>query len=144
MNNTKIAVIGHGYVGLPLAGLFATQYPVVGLDISERRVAGLNSSTDSTLEISDKLLQNELVKNNPSLKEYGQGIDIYDPWANPEEVMHKYGITSKQQLSAEQQDAIVLTVAHKDFLDINLNSVKDEQSFAYDMNGVLEKMDVRL
>lgn len=66
MNNTKIAIIGHGYVGLPLARLFATQYPVVGLDISERGVAGLNSSTDCTLEVSDELLQSVFVTHSPS------------------------------------------------------------------------------
>lgn len=65
MNNTKIVVIGLGYVGLPLARLFATQYPVAGFDISESRVAGLNSGTDSTLEVSDELLQSVLEKNNP-------------------------------------------------------------------------------
>lgn len=54
---TKIAVIGLGYVGLPLARLFATKYPVVGFDLSQARVNELMSGHDSTLEISDELLQ---------------------------------------------------------------------------------------
>jgi UDP-N-acetyl-D-galactosamine dehydrogenase len=57
----RIAVIGLGYVGLPLARLFATKYPVVGFDINQARVNELNSGTDSTLEIEDDLLQSVLV-----------------------------------------------------------------------------------
>lgn len=57
----KIAVIGLGYVGLPLARLFATKYKVVGFDINQSRIAGLRSGTDSTLEVSDEILQAVLV-----------------------------------------------------------------------------------
>jgi len=60
----KIAVIGLGYVGLPLARLFATKYPVVGFDINQSRVSSLKSGTDTTLEIDDAALQNVLVDNN--------------------------------------------------------------------------------
>ena len=58
----KIAVIGLGYVGLPLARLFATKYPVVGFDINQKRIAGLRSGTDSTLELSDEILHSVLVE----------------------------------------------------------------------------------
>jgi len=57
----KIAVIGLGYVGLPLARLFATKYSVIGFDINQGRIDGLNSGTDSTLEVSDEILQSVLV-----------------------------------------------------------------------------------
>lgn len=60
--NIKIAVIGLGYVGLPLARLFATKYPVVGFDINQTRIAGLRSGTDSTLEVSDDILQAVLIE----------------------------------------------------------------------------------
>lgn len=64
MNNTptKIAVIGLGYVGLPLARLFATKYPVVGFDINQKRIDALNGGHDATLEISDELLKSVLKK----------------------------------------------------------------------------------
>lgn len=62
MNKRKIAVIGLGYVGLPLARLFATKYSVVGFDINTERVTELKSGKDSTLEVSDELLQSVLVK----------------------------------------------------------------------------------
>ncbi|WP_162089500.1 nucleotide sugar dehydrogenase [Chryseobacterium aquaeductus] len=61
----KIAIIGLGYVGLPLARLFATKYPVVGFDINKKRIQELNSGLDSTQEISQELLLSVLVKKNP-------------------------------------------------------------------------------
>ncbi|WP_316742782.1 nucleotide sugar dehydrogenase [Pedobacter antarcticus] len=57
----KIAVIGLGYVGLPLARLFATKYPVIGFDINQKRINELNSGKDNTLEVSDEVLQSVLV-----------------------------------------------------------------------------------
>ncbi len=60
MQNIKIAVIGLGYVGLPLARLFATQYPVIGFDINQNRIDELRSGTDSTLEVEDDILQSVL------------------------------------------------------------------------------------
>ncbi|EJL66724.1 nucleotide sugar dehydrogenase [Flavobacterium sp. CF136] len=60
-NNVNIAVIGLGYVGLPLARLFATKYPVIGFDINESRVTSLKLGTDTTLEVEDEILQKVLV-----------------------------------------------------------------------------------
>ena len=59
--NIKIAVIGLGYVGLPLARLFATKYPVVGFDINQNRIDELNAGIDSTLEIDSTTLNKVLV-----------------------------------------------------------------------------------
>lgn len=52
----KIAVIGLGYVGLPLARLFSTKYKVVGFDLNSRRVAEINNGHDTTGEVDDELL----------------------------------------------------------------------------------------
>lgn len=60
-SSIRIAVIGLGYVGLPLARLFATKYPVTGFDINQSRIDGLRSGTDSTLEVADAVLQGVLV-----------------------------------------------------------------------------------
>ena len=57
MDNIKIAVIGLGYVGLPLARLFSTKYPTIGLDMNQARVNALMNGHDATLEVDDKLLQ---------------------------------------------------------------------------------------
>lgn len=61
----KIAVIGLGYVGLPLARLFATKYSVIGFDINQNRIEELNSGNDSTLEVDNQNLKEVLIKNNP-------------------------------------------------------------------------------
>lgn len=58
----KIAIIGLGYVGLPLAVAFAEKYKVVGFDINESRVNELNSGHDHTLEVEDDLLKSVLTK----------------------------------------------------------------------------------
>ena len=58
----RIAVIGLGYVGLPLARLFATKYSVVGFDINTKRVAEIMSGTDATLEVDNETLQSVLVE----------------------------------------------------------------------------------
>ncbi|MBG6062524.1 UDP-N-acetyl-D-galactosamine dehydrogenase [Flavobacterium sp. CG_9.1] len=59
--NKKIAIIGLGYVGLPLARLFATKHAVVGFDINPARVASLQSGTDTTFEVEDAVLQKVLL-----------------------------------------------------------------------------------
>jgi UDP-N-acetyl-D-galactosamine dehydrogenase len=59
---TKIAVIGLGYVGLPLARLFATKYPVVGYDINKSRVESLSAGIDATLEVENDLLKSVLIE----------------------------------------------------------------------------------
>ena len=64
MSQIKIAIIGLGYVGLPLARLFATKYAVVGFDINSNRVKELNAGKDSTLEIEDEVLKAVLVGEN--------------------------------------------------------------------------------
>ncbi len=57
LEQTKIAVIGLGYVGLPLARLFSTKFRTVGFDLNQARVDGLMTGHDATLEVSDELLQ---------------------------------------------------------------------------------------
>ena len=68
MNQIKIAIIGLGYVGLPLARLFATKYAVVGFDINSNRVKELNAGKDSTLEVEDEVLKAVLVDRSPKSK----------------------------------------------------------------------------
>ena len=69
MSYPKIAIIGLGYVGLPLAVAFAKKYPVVGFDINQSRVDELNNGTDHTLEVSDKDLKEALTNNDsPAMK----------------------------------------------------------------------------
>ncbi len=62
MQEIRIAVIGLGYVGLPLARLFSTKYKTVGYDLSKARVEALMAGHDATLEVSDELLQDAIHK----------------------------------------------------------------------------------
>ncbi len=66
MMSDKIAIIGLGYVGLPLAVAFAEKYQVVGFDINEARIKELNAGHDHTLEVEDDLLKSVLSKKGAS------------------------------------------------------------------------------
>lgn len=61
----RIAVLGLGYVGLPLSQLFATRYPVVGFDINRQRIKELQNGFDTTLEVDLSQLKTVLVTENP-------------------------------------------------------------------------------
>lgn len=74
-----------------------------------------------------------------SLKEYGANVIIYDPWANVDEVEKEYGLQSTKELPAEKYDAIVLTVAHNEYKELDIISLKKEESVVYDVKGVLSK-----
>jgi UDP-N-acetyl-D-galactosamine dehydrogenase len=63
MKQTKICVIGLGYVGLPLARLFSTKFETIGFDLNKKRVDALMKGHDATLEVSDELLQ-DAIKNH--------------------------------------------------------------------------------
>ena len=63
MKDIKIAVIGLGYVGLPLARLFSTKYETIGYDMNQKRVDALMAGHDATLEVADDLLQDAIKKN---------------------------------------------------------------------------------
>ena len=73
------------------------------------------------------------------LKSYGTDMTIYDPWANPEEVIREYGLETVTSLQNNQFDVIVLTVGHKEFLDINWNSLLKTDGILYDVKGILKE-----
>ena len=80
-----------------------------------------------------------------NLKSYNTDITIYDPWAEPDEVLHEYGLSTVKKLPKSSFDAIVLTVAHNEFLHLNLEVLKKENSVIYDVKGFLRcKVDGRL
>ncbi len=79
-----------------------------------------------------------------ALEDYGVKVTTYDPWANPEEVKHEYGIESVTELPDSHFDAIVLGVAHKEFLNIDLEVIKKDNAIVYDVKGIFEHSDSRL
>ena len=84
----------------------------------------------------------DVIKN---LEDYGTKVTIYDPLADPEEVMHEYQLQTVQQVPKMAFEAIVLAVAHDEFLNLNLEDYKKEQAVVYDVKGVLgNKCDKKL
>ena len=79
-----------------------------------------------------------------ALADYGMHITTYDPWANPKEVKHEYNLACRNELPREKFDAIVLGVAHKEFLNLDLESLKKENAVIYDVKGILETSDGNL
>lgn len=82
VDKINIAVIGLGYVGLPLARLLATKYPVIGFDINQHRIEKLNMGIDETLEVDNKTLNEVLVSdgnmsnNNSEKQKFSKGLVI--------------------------------------------------------------------
>ncbi len=74
-----------------------------------------------------------------ALEDFNVKVTVHDPWANEEEVMHEYEIVSNKQLPSSKFDAIVLTVAHNEFKDIDLNSLKKDNSVVYDVKNSLSE-----
>lgn len=80
-----------------------------------------------------------------ALDDYGIKVSLYDPWANPAEVLHEYGLTTSNKMPASTFDALVLGVAHQEFLDMDIKALRNENSVVYDVKGVLgEVADGRL
>jgi len=80
------------------------------------------------------------------LRSYNIDVDVYDPWANAEEVKDEFGITPISNITDKQYHSVILTVAHKEFLEIDLRSILVEEGVLYDVKGVLpiHNIDARL
>ena len=72
-----------------------------------------------------------------ALKGYGVHVTIYDPWANKEEVKKEYQLESIQEKPSGSFDAVVLTVAHKEFLDLDFDSITNKKHLIYDVKNIL-------
>lgn len=72
-----------------------------------------------------------------SLEEYNTNVTIYDPWANEEEVLHEYNLTSVRELPESKFDAIVLTVAHNEFKALDFSQLRKDKSVVYDVKNIL-------
>lgn len=74
-----------------------------------------------------------------ALKDYGTNITINDPWADAGEVMHEYGLESLKSIPNEKFDAVVLTVSHNKFKELDFLSLKNENAIIYDVKNFLEE-----
>lgn len=83
------------------------------------------------------------------LQEYNIEVDIYDPWVDAEEAEREYGIKPIGQPKAAQYDGIILAVAHSEFTDMGIDSIRElgkEKHVLYDLKYVFarEESDIRL
>ena len=74
-----------------------------------------------------------------ALKEYSINITIYDPWANPEISRLEYGVEVVNELPRERFDAVILGVAHKQFVGLDVRSLVREGGVVYDVKGILPR-----
>ena len=75
------------------------------------------------------------------LTDFGLEVDVYDPWANPEEVMHEYDIQLKSKLK-DEYEAVVLAVAHNEFKRLNLSQLKKDKTVVFDIKSFFPKEEV--
>ena len=75
------------------------------------------------------------------LKDYGLAVEIYDPWADAEEVKEEYDV-QLSKLTGEKYDAIILAVAHDEFKHLSLKDLRKENSVLYDVKGFLDRADI--
>ncbi|MDA8566765.1 nucleotide sugar dehydrogenase [Schleiferiaceae bacterium] len=80
------------------------------------------------------------------LKSYNANVDVYDPWANENQVEGEFGFRSLSKIPQKQYHAVVLTVAHKEFMELKLRSYLIDSGILYDVKGVLDlsEIDARL
>jgi UDP-N-acetyl-D-galactosamine dehydrogenase len=76
-----------------------------------------------------------------ALKDFGVNVSIYDPWADAEEVKHEYGLISTQEIPNQKFDAVVLAVAHKEFMEMDFTSLLNENHVVYDVKNALNEKD---
>ena len=74
-----------------------------------------------------------------TLREYTQNITIFDPWADAQHVKHEYGLVITNELPKEQYDALILAVAHKEFMQMDMKSLVKEDGVVYDVKGLLDR-----
>ena len=85
------------------------------------------------------LRNSKIVDIYTTLEEYTSNISVYDPWADSAVVKHEYGIDVTNTLPAEKFDAVILGVAHKPFLELDVRSLVRDGGVIYDVKGLLPR-----
>ena len=80
------------------------------------------------------------------LTEYGLEVDVCDPWANPEKVAKEHDIKLQEFSASKHYDAIIVAVAHKQFMEFDFKQQKDNGAILFDVKGIIprELVDARL
>src|SRR5690606_32772899 len=81
-----------------------------------------------------------------ALKEYSVNVTIYDPWANPAEVKHEYGLDCFREMNEGAKfDGIILGMADNEFFNLDLDTLRKNKAIVYDVKGGLaDKADQKL
>uniref|UniRef100_UPI0025BFE68E nucleotide sugar dehydrogenase n=1 Tax=Maribacter sp. TaxID=1897614 RepID=UPI0025BFE68E len=72
-----------------------------------------------------------------NLESYHTNVSIYDPWASPSEVEHEYNLKTTDKLPSDTYDAVVLTVSHKEFANLDIKALLKPNGVIYDVKGIL-------
>ena len=81
----------------------------------------------------------KVVDMSHTLHEYTGNITVYDPWADAEHVLKEYGVVITNELPKEQYDAVILAVAHKEFMDMDVKALVKDNGVIYDVKGILPR-----
>ncbi|APD05876.1 protein CapL [Flavobacteriaceae bacterium UJ101] len=73
------------------------------------------------------------------LTQFGVDVDIYDPWANKEEVKEEYGIELVNSIGGKRYSSIIIAVSHKEFLDLDINLLKESKGVVFDTKSFLDR-----
>ncbi|RZK76303.1 MAG: nucleotide sugar dehydrogenase, partial [Pedobacter sp.] len=73
------------------------------------------------------------------LTQFGLDLDVYDPWANPQEVIKEYGIKLEHTLSPKNYKAVIVAVAHNEFLKVDYQLYKDQGAVIFDIKSFIDR-----
>src|SRR5690606_35677637 len=107
-----------------------------GIDVSKAEVLMLGVTFK---ENCPDVRNTKIVDVIAALEDYGVQVTTYDPWANPAEVKHEYGVVSHTALPQAKYDAVVLGVAHKELLALDIDKLKKGTAIVYDVKGLLKE-----
>jgi UDP-N-acetyl-D-mannosaminuronate dehydrogenase len=110
--------VGLGYVGLPLAVEFGKRQRTLGFDLSQAKVESYKRFVDPTGEVSSEDLRaaRQLMDVAHELKSYGVDVHVHDPVPDAAEARHEYGLELEPWEALPRAEAVVLAVAHRQFL----------------------------
>lgn len=73
------------------------------------------------------------------LEQFGLNVDIYDPWASQEEVQHEYGVQIMKELNGGKYQAVIIAVAHNEFLQIDFAKLKEQNAVVFDTKACVDR-----
>lgn len=72
------------------------------------------------------------------LEEYKVNVSVHDPWANPQEIEHEYGISCCTEIEGTDFDAVIAAVAHKQFIGLDISKICKNDAVVYDIKSIFE------